>query len=388
MPEPRRFQESQEPALRARREPHQARLGWAQAMPAFWPSWLGLGLLFLLHQLPRRWLRPIVAGVARLLEKGSGRNRLVAARNIQRCFPDATQSEQDALLRRYFQSVARCGIDYGLLWFGSARKHARHLVVVGEEHFQRLRAQGTPVIVLAPHSVALDHGGLRMSQLHAAVAFAKPMRNPVAEWLNHRSRTRYSATVYTRDQGLRPVLRAMHAGRFFYYLPDEDLGPTGAVFADFFAARKATLTALGRLARVAGARVLPSFSYYDADRDRYVLRLWPPLEGFPTGDAVADAETMNRALERAIRVAPEQYFWAMKMFRTRPAGEPDPYREDCPQTGPIQAEPEAPDSRSVMGTRGDACDHEGGKANRVTPVPEVSRVPLPSDTPSTPVSER
>lgn len=308
-------------------EPHRARLGWKHAMPAFWPAWLGLGLLFLLHRLPRRWLRPVVAVVGRLLEKGSGRNRLVAERNIQRCFPQASRFEQDELLRRYFQAVARCGIDYGLLWFGSARKHARHLVIVGEEHFQRLRAQGIPVIILAPHSVALDHGGLRMSQLHDAVAFVKPMRNPVAEWINHRSRTRYLGIVFTREQGLRPVIREIRKGRFFYYLPDEDLGPEGTVFARFFGTQKATLTALARLVGITGARVLPSFTHYDAENDRYVVRLWPPLTDFPTGDAVADAETMNRALEMAVRVAPEHYFWAMKMFRTRPEGEPYPYSD-------------------------------------------------------------
>jgi Kdo2-lipid IVA lauroyltransferase/acyltransferase len=152
------------------------------------------------------------------------------------------------------------------------------------------------------------------------------MRNPVVEWINHRSRTRYSGDIFTRDQGLRPAIRQIRRGRFFYYLPDEDLGAEGAVFVDFFGVPKATLTALGRLARMTGAAVLPSFAWYDAASDQYLLKLWPPMEGFPSGDDTADARAMNAAIERAIREAPAQYLWTMRLFRTRPDGQPHPYR--------------------------------------------------------------
>jgi len=193
------------------------------------------------------------------------------------------------------------------------------------------------VIVLAPHALALDHGGLRMSQSYDGVSFAKPMRNPVVEWINHRSRTRYSGDIFTRDQGLRPAIRQIRRGRFFYYLPDEDLGAEGAVFVDFFGVPKATLTALGRLARLTGAAVLPSFAWYDEAEDQYVLKLWPPMEGFPSGDDTADARAMNAAIESAIRETPAQYLWTMRLFRTRPDGQPHPYRnprDDCgPGTG-------------------------------------------------------
>ncbi|MCA1788514.1 MAG: lysophospholipid acyltransferase family protein [Thioalkalivibrio sp.] len=312
-------------AAAAADEPYRAPLTRAHFAPRFWGTWLGLGLLWLLHVLPRPALRGAASLLAVLMRLGSAKRRRIAQINLSWCFPELSAAQRQHRLREHYRYAARSLLDYGMLWFGSPETHGARIRMVGEEHFQRLHARRIPVIVLAPHSVALDHGGLRMSQLYDGVSFAKPMRNPVVEWINHRSRTRYSGDIFTRAQGLRPAIRQIRKGRFFYYLPDEDLGAEGAVFADFFGVPKATLTALSRLARLTGAAVLPSFAYYDDRVDQYVLKLWPPLEDFPSSELDADAAAMNEAIEASIREAPAQYLWTMRMFRTRPGGGPHPY---------------------------------------------------------------
>ncbi|AGA32130.1 Lipid A biosynthesis (KDO) 2-(lauroyl)-lipid IVA acyltransferase [Thioalkalivibrio nitratireducens DSM 14787] len=295
-------------------------------LPRHWGSWLGLGLLWLLHQLPRPFLRGLVPGLAWLLRRGSAKRRHFATLNLSWCFPALTPEQREHLLREHYRFAAQGMLDYGMLWFGSAATHAARIRVVGHEHYLRLQARQVPVIVLSPHSIALDHGGLRMSQLHNGVSFAKQLRNPVVEWINHRTRTRYSAQIYSREQGLRPAIRQMRQGRNFYYLPDEDLGAEGAVFVDFLGVSKATLTSLGRLARVTGAAVVPSFAWYDRAEDQYVVTLSPALENFPSGDDRADARAMNAAIEKAVRERPAQYLWTMRLFQTRPGGAPNPYR--------------------------------------------------------------
>jgi lauroyl/myristoyl acyltransferase len=57
----------------------------------------------------------------------------------------------------------------------------------------------------------------------------------------------------------------------------------------------------------------------------YRIVLHEALGNFPSGDDVVDATTMNAALERGVRMAPEQYFWTLRWFRTRPDGGPSPY---------------------------------------------------------------
>jgi lauroyl-KDO2-lipid IV(A) myristoyltransferase len=308
--------------------PHRPRLEPAHFAPRYWGTWLGLGLLWLLQILPRPVTRALVPLLAWLLRRGSPKRRRFAEINLRWCFPELAEERRDALLREHFRCAAQCLLDYGMLWFGNARTHERLIEVEGGEHFRHLVAEGRSAILLVPHSLALDHGGLRLSQIVDGVSFVKPMRNRVVEWLNQRSRSRYRADMFAREQGLRPVIREMRKGRFFYYLPDEDLGADSAIFVDFFGVPKATLTSLARVARMTRADVLPTFAYYDRERDRYVLKVWPHLRDYPSGDEAADAAAMNAAIERCIREAPAQYLWTMRLFRTRPGGVPGPYRAD------------------------------------------------------------
>jgi lauroyl/myristoyl acyltransferase len=151
----------------------------------------------------------------------------------------------------------------------------------------------------------------------------KPQRSPVVNWLLNKGRMRFGCQLVSRTQGMRPVLRGLKQGMSFYYLPDEDFGPKHSVFTPFFGVATATLPSLGRLTETAGAVVVPCFTRLT--RRGYDVTLRPPLENFPTGDRLADAARMNAVLEEGIRLAPEQYMWTFKLFKTRPDNAPSPY---------------------------------------------------------------
>jgi KDO2-lipid IV(A) lauroyltransferase len=110
----------------------------------------------------------------------------------------------------------------------------------------------------------------------------------------------------------------------FYFLPDMDFGPRDAIFVPFFGVPAATVTALGRLAKLSGASVVPVITVQHPTS--YELVIHSPWENFPTGDIEADVRRMNAFIEDRVREHPEQYFWAHKRFKTRPPGEPSPYR--------------------------------------------------------------
>ena len=96
------------------------------------------------------------------------------------------------------------------------------------------------------------------------------------------------------------------------------------LFRSFFGVPTATVTALPRLARLTGAKVVPVITQQVGDG--YVVRMYPPWENYPTGDIEADVRRMNAFIEERVLEMPEQYFWAHKRFKTRPAGEANPYR--------------------------------------------------------------
>jgi KDO2-lipid IV(A) lauroyltransferase len=109
--------------------------------------------------------------------------------------------------------------------------------------------------------------------------------------------------------------------RPFYYLPDQDHGPQNAVFVPFFGVPAATVPGLSRIAKLAGARVLPCITRMLPGGQGYLVRIEPPWGDFPTEDLEADTRRMNAHIEAVCREIPEQYLWMHKRFKTRPSGE-------------------------------------------------------------------
>jgi KDO2-lipid IV(A) lauroyltransferase len=133
----------------------------------------------------------------------------------------------------------------------------------------------------------------------------------------------------SRQDGLRAVIRVIKSGKALYFLPDMDFGMRDAIFSPFFGVPTATITALPRLAKLTGAKVIPVVTRQVGDG--YVVRFYPPWENYPSGDLEADVRRMNAFIEDRVREMPDQYFWAHKRFKTRPPGEPNPYRKTPPR---------------------------------------------------------
>lgn len=315
----------QRPAPAAGAQVHLPRFRAAFLGPRFWPTWFALGLLWLLMWFP--WpVRSLLAALFGTLGRLSSRKRREIARvNLQLCYPQLDDAARAQLLRRHFRCRLRSVLDYGVLWWGSVRRIGKLVRITGEAHFRASYAAGRPVILLTCHSLMLDFGAAALVSRYRAVGLVKPARNPLLDWVMQRRRQRFGGDLHTRSQGIRPVIAALRSGAFFYYLPDEDLGGREGTFAPFFGIEAATLTALSRIARITGAVVVPAYTRYVSGTGRYEQVLFPALENFPSGDLRADATRMNQEIEKLIALAPEQYMWTMRRFRTRPDGEPNPY---------------------------------------------------------------
>ena len=270
-----------------------------------------------------RWLpKPWVTGLARALGSALyhwGRRRVTLI-NLAKCFPEKSAAEREAIGRRVFQNLARSTLDLGRLWYAPP-EHVVENVKLIDRHYMDEFAGKVPVIVLAPHFVGLDFGGARFAYTYPGVfTMYSTQKNQLFDAALRRARARYgSPMLVTRQQGLRPVLKALKEKRAFYYLPDMDFGAKDAVFADFFGVKAATVTALSRLCEITGAKVIPLITR-QTDTG-YESRFYPAWDNYPSGNAEADARRMNAFLEERVLEMPDQYFWVHKRFKTRPPGE-------------------------------------------------------------------
>lgn len=284
-------------------------------------SWMAVVLLWLVTLMPRAAVNVLAARIRDLALRFNTKRRDIALKNLALCFPHMSEHERERCVRDHFRMAAHTLLDYGLLWWGSKRRLARMIRVYGMEHIQAARAQDKGIIIFAPHALGLDYGALAMSMRLPGISIFNRKKNPIADWLNFRGRTRFGARLLQREQGLRPIIRSIKEGRLFYYLPDEDLGTGNSEFVPLFGVSKATLPTMGRLARLSQAVVIPAFSYYVPEAGRYELILLPAIEDYPSGDPHTDALRMNQVMEELVRLQPEQYMWTLKLFRTRPPGE-------------------------------------------------------------------
>ena len=286
-------------------------------------SELGVLVLWLVHFLPMRWIAALGAALGSAIYL-FGRGRVTRI-NLALCFPDMPERQRNALARRHFRMLGRNALELGIMVWGSERQLLDLIRVENIEHVKAL--VGKPVIVFAPHFIGLNMGGIRTGyELPRSASMYSRQKNPVLERIFYQARTRFGEPILvTRQDGLRNAIRIIKSGKAFYFLPDMDFGPRDAIFSPFFGVPAATITALPRLAKLTGATVLPIVTRQEGDG--YVARFYEPWKDYPTGDVEADVRRMNAFIEDRVREMPEQYFWAHKRFKTRPPGEPSPYRK-------------------------------------------------------------
>ncbi len=281
---------------------------------------VALMLLWLLRLLPLRLLAAIGDGFGLLLYAFGRERRKVCLVNLERCLPELAPRARGALARRHFRGFARAFLERGILWWGSPARIRRLVRVEGREYFEAVR--GAPLILLAPHFVGLDMGWTRLALEFDMVSIYSNQKNEVFNAALFAGRRRFGRqTLLSRQQGVRPALRAMQAGQPIYYLPDMDYGQRDTIFAPFFGVDAATITGVSRLARLAGARVLPCITRMLPRGEGYVVRFLPAWENYPGASIEADTRRMNAFIEAEVRQMPEQYLWVHKRFKTRPPGE-------------------------------------------------------------------
>jgi len=138
----------------------------------------------------------------------------------------------------------------------------------------------------------------------------------------YEGRTRFvTPELFSRHTGLRSLVKSLRRGVPFYYLPDMDFGGKDSIFVPFFGVQAATITGLSRIARMAGAVVVPAITRQLPGAGGYVLQFYPAWDDFPTDDVERDTRRMNSFIEARVLEMPEQYLWLHKRFKTRPPGE-------------------------------------------------------------------
>lgn len=289
-------------------------------------SRLLVAALWVLHFLPLSVLGLLGKALGLTLFGLAGRRRHIVLVNLRLCFPDLDEAQRRRLAREHFKVLGRSMLERSLLWWASPQRLSRLFKVDGEGRLRALLAAGRPVLMLTPHFVGLDAGGIAIAMRFDSASIYAVQSDPVFDRLLYRGRKRFGdQLLLSRQESVRASVRAMKSGRPLYYLPDMDFGSKDSIFVPFFGVQTATITGLSRLARLAGATVVPCLTRILPGGQGYAVEVGEPWADFPSDDVEADTRRMNAFIEAAVRTMPEQYYWVHRRFKTRPQGEARPY---------------------------------------------------------------
>jgi KDO2-lipid IV(A) lauroyltransferase len=154
--------------------------------------------------------------------------------------------------------------------------------------------------------------------------------NPPVENFVEDLRTRFGCKTIDKKTSARLMFRLLQNGEIVGIVADLNAQEREGVFVDFFGTPASTTTGLAKLALRTDAAVIPAFAIWQKDKQKYLLKLEPPVEIEKTGNHEADVRALTQAatkvIEKYVRLYPEQWMWIHKRWNTRPVGENPLYK--------------------------------------------------------------
>jgi len=293
--------------------------------PRYWLTWFGLGVLFLLVQLPYPVIYRLGNWLGRTSMRFLKRRVSITRRNLELCFPDLDHAEIEKRIISNFESLGMGLLETGMAWFWSDTRVNRWFDGSGLNNLKAAQENDQGVWVIGVHFMSLELGGRAMGLCQPMMAMYRPHNNKAMEFVQTWGRMRSNKAMLDRKD-LRGMVHALKKGEAVWFAPDQDYGPRGSVFAPLFAVDEAATTSgtymLMRLAKPALVTVV----LVRKDHAKgYDLVIQPALKDYPIDDEMAAAAYMNRVVEHEIMRAPDQYLWLHRRFKTRPAGTPSLY---------------------------------------------------------------
>ncbi len=264
----------------------------------------------------------LLGGVAGRLLLLPNTQRRVAQINIQHCFPQLDDQQQQQLLRRSLIETSKTLFETGRLWLGPKQRFSSLIgQVSGEAIINTAREQGRGVIVALPHLGSWEVVGLYCSSRYPTTSLYRPPRMAQLERTVRHARERFGATLVPTDaRGVRALHKALKRNELTMILPDQDPRDGAGEFAPFCGIEAKTMTLLSRLAQKSGARVVLAYGERLPHGRGFHIHFIQAPDRFYSRDLKQSVTALNQLITAAIEELPQQYQWGYKRFRSRPEG--------------------------------------------------------------------
>lgn len=301
----------------------------AMLHPKYWGNWAVMWLLKFIVLFPYPVFMLFGRAIGRLSMLFAKSRVHITSRNFDLAFPEKSKEEKEKFVKEQFANMGMALFETAMAWYWPDWRLKR-LVHIDENELAKakaLAAENKGTVVLTCHFVTLElMARIYGTLIKPGVGVYRPNDNPVLEYMQVKGRTRSNLYLVDRKD-VRPIVKALMKGLPIWYAPDQDYGVhLPHVFAPFFAVKEAcTVTGTSGFAKIRNTVVQPSYTIRLPKFKGYKLVIKDVLTGYPIGDDLEDATTINKIVENMIEEAPTQYMWVHRRFKTHPDGVTDRY---------------------------------------------------------------
>ena len=291
--------------------------------PKFFPTWILIMLMRIGVFIPFSAQVIIGKAIGKAIYPFMSKLRSTAYSNISHCFPEKKQVQVNTLVKLHFEAIGVSFFETANAYYASDRKINKLLITKNERYFSDAKKQEGGIILLCAHFMPLMLGSRALLLNNTIANIYRPQNNKLFDQVMVQGYKKNGA-VMIKSTDTRSIIKAINSSLPIWYAPDQDLGKNNSVFAPLFGIQTATASATARLAKNNKTRVIP-YSFIRTSKG-YEMSFEKPLPNFPSNDPIIDATTTNKILEKQISIAPEQYLWIHRRFKTRPDGETNFYK--------------------------------------------------------------
>jgi KDO2-lipid IV(A) lauroyltransferase len=283
------------------------------------------GIVALFSHLPRPFALRLGAGITAVYYVLDGKRRRVGLRNLRIAFPEKTEHERRAILRRSYRNIGRAAAECCHLPKLSPESLGRYVQIDDPQRWQCAVNRPGGAIVITAHFGNWELLACAQGLLGRPVTIIhKPFKNPLVEAAIGSMRARVGTRHIRKPRAARDGLRVLRAGDLLVMPVDQNQKHHEGVFVDLFGIPACTTPGPARLGAHTGVPVVPAFLVRIGESDQHRLVVLPDVELVHTGERAADVVTNTRrcsdVIERMLREHPDQWIWFHHRWRTRPDG--------------------------------------------------------------------
>ena len=280
-------------------------------------------LLFLVRIFPWKWTSNLCGQLGIIAFYLVKKERLKTIKNLTIAYGEKkSDAEIYKMAREVFYNLGRAAAELGIkLRTNKKEKYFSNVEVIGLEQALNTLKREKGIVIIIPHLGCWEAIPKACTLLgFNGGAVAKPLKNEkINNWIL-KNREFNGFKVLPRGSSYKTILQFLKQNNSLGMLIDQDISSKG-VFVDFYEKPAYTPIGAAMLALDSDASVLTA-TYVRVGGNKFKLTLGEQMEIIRTGDRKEElqlnTEIFHKAIEKQIRVYPEQWVWMHERWKTTP----------------------------------------------------------------------